>query len=214
MKGLGDFLLAGSITDPSYFYLDSSPVLPDLEPPATTHSHGTEGEHAHEWLAFTTWLDLSLAAKQAEAVFEALARKQPQQKDLFRANYLALEKDLLALDGRIKAIVSLKDTVPIIFSHPVYEYFEKAYGLNGRSVHWEPDQNPNPGQIAELNMLLENHPAKWMIWEAKPIKSAVDVLEAMGIQSVVFDPCGNVPSEGDFLSVMQHNVTNIETVFR
>ena len=47
-----------------------------------------------------------------------------------------------------------------------------------------------------------------------PIKSAVDVLEAMGIQSVVFDPCGNVPSEGDFLSVMQHNVTNIETVFR
>ena len=35
-----------------------------------THSHGAEGEHAHEGLAFTTWLDLSLAAKQAEAIAE------------------------------------------------------------------------------------------------------------------------------------------------
>jgi len=179
-----------------------------------THSHGAEGEHAHEGLAFTTWLDLSLAAKQAEALFEALARKQPQQKDLFRANYLALEKDLLALDSRIKAIVSPKNTVPIIFSHPVYEYFEKAYGLKGRSVHWEPDQNPNPGQIAELNKLLENHPAKWMIWEATPIKSAVDVLEAKDIQNVVFDPCGKMPFDSDFLTVMQQNVSNLELVFR
>jgi zinc transport system substrate-binding protein len=180
----------------------------------TTHSHGAEGEHAHEGLAFTTWLDFSLAAKQAEAVAEALARKQPQQKDLFRANYLALEKDLLALDSRIKAIVSPKDIVPIIFSHPVYEYFEKAYGLNGRSVHWEPDQDPTPGQVAELNKLLEDHPAKWMVWEATPIKSAVDVLEAKGIQNVVFDPCGNVPFDSDFLTVMQQNVSNLELVFR
>jgi len=34
-----------------------------------THSHGAEGEQAHEGLAFTTWLDLSLVAKQAETVF-------------------------------------------------------------------------------------------------------------------------------------------------
>ena len=179
-----------------------------------THSHGSQGDHAHEGLAFTTWLDLSLAARQAEAIVEALARKQPQQKDLFMANYRSLEKDLLVLDSRIKTIVSLNNTVPIIFSHPVYEYFEKAYGLNGRSVHWEPDQDPTPGQVAELNKLLENHPAKWIIWEGPPIKSAVDVLEAISIQSAVFNPCGDIPPEGDFLSVMQHNVTNLETVFR
>ena len=91
-----------------------------------THSHGAEGEHAHEGLAFTTWMDLSLAVKQSEAIVEALVRKRPQQKDLFRANYRLLENDLLALDGRIKSIVSPYNAVPIIFSHPVYEYFEKA----------------------------------------------------------------------------------------
>ena len=181
---------------------------------ARSESHGAEGEHAHEGLAFTTWLDFSLAAKQAEAVFEALARKQPQQKDLFRANYLALEKDLLALDSRIKAIVSPKNTVPIIFSHPVYEYFEKAYGLNGRSVHWEPDQEPTPRQVAELNKLMETHSAKWMLWEGTPVTSAVETLETMGIQSAVFNPCGNVLPGGDFLSVMQRNASNLEVVFR
>lgn len=179
-----------------------------------THSHGADGEHAHEGLAFTTWLDLSLAAKQAEAIFEALSRMRPQQEDLFRANYQSLEKDLLALDSRIKAIVPQNTTVPIIFSHPVYEYFEKAYGLNGRSVHWEPDQQPSPDQIAELKKLLENHPAQWMVWEGSPINFAVEILDAMGIKSVVFNPCGNAPSEGDFLSVMKDNVTNLELVFR
>ena len=179
-----------------------------------THSHGGDGEHAHEGLAFTTWLDLSFAAKQADAVFEALARKQPRQKDLFRANYLALENDLLALDSRMKAIVSNNNTVPIIFSHPVYEYLAKGYGFNGKSVHWEPDQEPIPSQIAELNKLMETHSAKWMIWEGPPIKPAMDKLRVMGIQSAVFDPCGNEPSEGDFLSVMQRNVSNLEPIFR
>ena len=179
-----------------------------------THSHGSEGEHAHEGLAFTTWLDLTLAAKQAEAVAEALARKRPQQKELFRANHQALAQDLLALNSRIEAIVSSNTIKPIIFSHPVYEYFEKAYGLNGKSVHWEPDQKPTLHQITELNEILADHQAEWMIWEGEPITSARKVLETMGIQSAVFDPCGNVPAEGDFLSVMQHNISNLELVFR
>ena len=39
---------------------------------AVTHSHGPKGEHAHEALAFTTWLDFALAARQAEAIAVAL----------------------------------------------------------------------------------------------------------------------------------------------
>ncbi len=179
-----------------------------------THSHGAEGEHAHEGLAFTTWLDLSLAAKQAEAIENALSRKRPEQKDRFMVNYQSLEKDLMELDIRMKAAVSSGNTMPIIFSHPVYEYLEKAYGLNGKSVHWEPDQDPTPNQVTELTKLLDHHPAKWMIWEGAPIKSAMNALSTMGIQSAVFNPCGNIPPGGDFLSVMRHNLANLEAVFR
>ena len=53
-----------------------------------------------------------------------------------------------------------------------------------------------------------------MIGEGIPIKPAVEILDAMDIQSTIFNPGGNVPVEGDFLSAMQNNVTNLELVFR
>jgi zinc transport system substrate-binding protein len=71
-----------------------------------THSHGAEGKHAHESLAFTTWMDLELAAMQAKAIADALTRKNPRQKNAFQKNYKAFEKDLVALDRDIKAVVS------------------------------------------------------------------------------------------------------------
>ena len=55
-----------------------------------THSHGAEGEHAHEALAFTTWLDFELAARQAEAIAAAMGRKRPELQKTFQNNYKAL----------------------------------------------------------------------------------------------------------------------------
>jgi len=179
-----------------------------------THSHGAEGKHAHEALAFTTWLDLSLASKQAEAIYEAMARKRPQQKSLFKDNYRSLKHDLLELDNRIRELTSQNNSVPVVFSHPVYDYMAKRYGLNGRSVHWEPHVEPTSIQIVELKDIKQTHPALWMIWEGQPIESTVNKLKAMGIESVVFDPCGNMPAKGDFLSVMLENVKNIELIYR
>ena len=36
----------------------------------------------------------------------------------------------------------------------------------------------------------------------------------MGIKSAVFDPVGNVPEHGDFLSNMRQNIENLKPVFR
>jgi zinc transport system substrate-binding protein len=69
-----------------------------------SHSHGPGGEHAHGGLAFTTWLDLSQAAQQAEAIARALARKRPDSKQRIDRNLQSLREDLLALDARITAI--------------------------------------------------------------------------------------------------------------
>jgi len=180
----------------------------------TTHSHGAEGEHAHEGLAFTTWLDLSLAVQQAESVYKALARKQPDLKAEFLANYRLLEKDLLALDRRLETIVSRNPSIPILFSHPVYDYLIARYGLNARSLHWETDQVPSKSQLMELERINRVHLARWMVWEGKPTDLAVEKLKAIGISSMVYDPCGNLPSSGDFISVMRQNIKNIESSFK
>ncbi|MES0363566.1 MAG: metal ABC transporter substrate-binding protein [Desulfobacteria bacterium] len=186
-------------------YIEAAEIL--------THSHGAKGEHGHEALAFTTWIDLSLAAEQAKAIAKALSRKRPALRDTFQSNYEELKRELLKLDRDIKEVVSKDQSKPVVVSHPVYDYFARGYGLNIKSVHWEPDEIPTTEQMLELHNILKEHPAKWMIWEGEPIKESGERLKAIGIQSVVFDPCGNAPDQGDFMSVMRQNVQNLKEVF-
>lgn len=179
----------------------------------TTHSHGAAGEHAHEALAFTTWLDLSLAEKQAQAVYKAFLRNLPELKSYLMDNYTTLKSNLLALDHQFKTVIAENPSMPLLFSHPVYDYLIGRYALNGRSLHWEPDQVPTADQMNELQRIRTEHPAQWFVWERKPLDLSVDKLQAAGISSTVFDPCGNRPSTGDFMSVMRHNIINMESVF-
>ena len=70
---------------------------------------------------------------------------------------------------------------------------------------WEPDTAPAMHQWQELARGIEAHPARWMIWEGEPLPASATHLEEMGVGSLVFDSCGNVPAEGDYLSVMRRN---------
>ncbi|UCD58255.1 MAG: zinc ABC transporter substrate-binding protein, partial [Candidatus Hydrogenedentota bacterium] len=180
---------------------------------AVTHSHGLEGKHEHSGTAFTTWMDMALAAEHARAVKDALAARWPDHKGLFEDRFVQLEKDLFALDSDIKAAISAAPELPVVFSHPVYQYFQRRYNVSGKSVHWEPDAVPDEAMVNELQDLLKEHSAKWMLWEGEPLQSISDQLKELGADSAVVDPCGNVPENGDFLSVMQRNVAELRRVF-
>jgi zinc transport system substrate-binding protein len=177
---------------------------------AVTHRHGPEGEHSHGRVAFTTWLDPQLAIEQARAVCQALSQGWPEHEAEFEANFRELEKDLKRFDRSVQeALAGLRD-MPLIFSHPVYPYFQRRFGLNGESLHWEPDELPSAEQWSQLRQLLRTHPARWMIWEAEPKSETVDRLRELGIASVVFAPCGHRPAEGDFLTTMRQNLDNLK----
>ena len=179
-----------------------------------THTHGPSGEHSHTGTAFTTWLDMQQAAQQAKAILAALSQLLPEQKDAFERRYAELEQDLLDLDQRFAAMAANRRMQPLVASHPVYQYFAKRYGLNLQSVLWEPDVMPNDEHWRELQALLKTHAAKWMLWEGSPLSASVDKLQTLGVKSLVFDPCGNTPEQGDFLSVMKQNVVNLQQAFQ
>lgn len=179
---------------------------------ATTHSHGPGGEHSHAGTAFTTWIDFQQAIAQAEAVRNALTKKLPAAKNEIESRFSTLRGELEALDARLLAVGKKLGQQPLVASHPVYHYFARRYGLNLKSVLWEPEEVPTDAQMAELQKLLASHPAKWMIWEGEPAKASVEKIKSLGLQSTVFDPCGNTPDKGNWLSVMQANVANLEQV--
>ena len=180
---------------------------------AVTHTHGPEGEHAHTGVAFTTWLDPTLAIEQARAIAGAFEKARPAAAADFQEGLALLEADLGALDTRLEAVAKAFGDRPVLFSHPVYQYLERRYRLNGRSVHWEPDVEPSAREWRRFEALLEEHPARWMVWEGEPLAPVRARLEELGVTSVVFDPCGNAPESGDFVSAMGANVERLEATW-
>ncbi len=178
----------------------------------TTHSHGKEGAHSHTGTAFTTWIDFSQARQQAEAILPSLVRLLPGAQAALEANAKALFADLDQLDGDLATTAKAIGPQPLIASHPVYHYLARRYALQIESVLWEPEVIPDAPALKSLQDLLAKHPAKWMIWEGAPAKESVDKLEALGLKNVVFDPCGNRPEKGDWLSVMLENVANLKAL--
>ncbi|RBP45712.1 zinc transport system substrate-binding protein [Roseimicrobium gellanilyticum] len=179
---------------------------------ATTHSHGKTGEHSHAGIAFTTWIDFKQALKQADAIREELQRIRPEQIELFALNYDLLKKEIEALDAEMETIAKKIGSQPLVASHPVYQYWARRYALNLQAVHWEPETVPDDAAMADLQKILTTHPAKWMIWEGEPAKESVEKLKAIGVQSVVFDPCGNKPESGNWLDVMKANLAEMKKV--
>lgn len=176
---------------------------------AVTHSHGPEGDHSHAGTAFTTWMDFQQALWQAEEIRDALIKLLPDSEPQLQANFNALADDIDALHARLKEIgLTLKDT-PLLASHPVYQYFARRYKLDIESVLWEPETVPDDAAMEELMKIRENHPSNWMIWEGTPADESISKLQAIGIGSVVVDPCGNRPDAGDWLSVMWTNADNL-----
>lgn len=177
-----------------------------------SHSHGPKGDHSHGGTAFTTWLDFSQAAMQAEAIYQALVSKMPSQKDYFKRNFAALKKELLEFDRQMKNIGESLTGIPILASHPIYQYFARRYSLDIKMMMWEPDADPGPHEWKKLQELTKIYPARHIIWEDEPLLETSERLQELGIESLVFAPCMNKPDEGDFLTVMQTNITNLRAI--
>ncbi len=180
----------------------------------TTHSHGTEGAHAHESLAFTTWLDFSLAKLQAESIYEALARKRPMSEIEFKRNYQTLAGDLDKLHAQITAIVARDPDRTLLGTHSVYDYLNAGYEMNLKSVHWDPDEAPTVSRWNDLKHILEGHQGMYMLWKSEPLLESVSDLRKKGIESVVFSPSANRPDSGDFLTVMRANIGALALAYK
>ena len=179
-----------------------------------THSHGPEGKHTHKGTAFTTWLDPEIALVQATVVKDALVKLVPDDADAMTSRYTELEKDLQELDARLKKAVAVHPDREVIFSHPVYQYLQKALAIHGRSVHWEAGDIPTEAGWKRFDELLQATPVHWMIWESQPREETVAALKERGVEAVVYDPAGNRPASGDFMDMMRSNAAALEQAFR
>ncbi len=177
-----------------------------------THTHGPEGDHSHEGTAFTTWLDPGLAVLQAETIAEAFSGRWPAHASAFQDNLTALRADLEQLDRDLRSAMTAMRGVPVLASHPVYQYLASRYALDLESVTWEPEEMPSERAWRAFRDLLARHPARWMIWEAEPMPGIRARLRELDVRPMVFAPLGNRPTEGDYVTGMNANVRRLGAV--
>ena len=91
------------------------------------------------------------------------------------------------------------------------------FAVDAICMWWEAENRPtfpDESMLHELRTLQSAHKSKWMLWEGKPLAETVRLLEEMGIQSAVLDPCGNRPNTGDFIEVMKQNLSNLRQIYK
>ncbi|WP_341367915.1 metal ABC transporter substrate-binding protein [Yoonia sp. BS5-3] len=174
-----------------------------------THSHGDGGEHSHEGLAAYTWLDPVLAIAQAEAVAAAINARgiAPQAEVNDRLD--ALRADLEMLDETATVALEGANTVPMIATHPRYQYFAHRYDLSISALEWEAGAAPSDTELADLETLVAKTGAKIILWEAEPPAAAIDAATALGLQSVIFPPMAQSDGNGTYLEAL---TTSIEAL--
>ena len=177
-----------------------------------THAHGPDGEHAHRGFAFTTWLDPTLAVLQARAVRDAFVRAQPEAELFFDGRFDAVADGIAGMDARLAAAADAVGDVPLLFSHPVYDYLIRRYELNARQLHWEPGEDPGAAAWAALEAGQAEFPARWLLWEAEPLAATRTRLETLGIESAVFATGASSLPAGDLLSLMDAHAAALERI--
>lgn len=176
------------------------------------HNHGPTGAHSHAGTAFTTWLNPQHAIKQVEVIVEALVRLVPAQQPTFERRSAQLKQELELLDEQLEVLFAENSSQLFIASHPVYQYLADRYHLNLQSVTWEADEEITSEQWNALDRLRKKHPATVMIWEGVPLERSTARVEALGMQSITFVPCGNRQGSATFMEVMQQNVEAVRSL--
>ena len=174
-----------------------------------SHSHGPDGEHDHAETAFTTWLDQSIALDQAKLIYETLKKSYPENSQEFDNNFKELESEITELDNKMDNLFKPYQGKTLYASHPVYQYLGSRYGINITSEHWEPGQKVEQDMVKTFIESLSENDIKIMLWEGEPHPETGLLLEEAGVKAVLFNPCGNKPQEGDYLSVMNQNIENL-----
>lgn len=172
-----------------------------------THSHGDGGEHSHEGLASYTWLDPTLAVAQAEAVATAIKRRDLAPAQQVDARLDALQADLMALDTDASTGLRGFENVPMIATHPRYQYFARRYDLTIESLEWEAGAMPTDEELAQLTALVEDTGASLIIWEGVPPDAAIAAAAEIGLASVTFPPLAHQRGDEDFLSAFAASVS-------
>ena len=151
-----------------------------------------EHDHAHGEFNMHFWLDPGNARRIVDAVEAALSGIDPSRAAAYRANAAAMRARIAALDSSLKRrLAPLRGRAFVVF-HDAYQYFERAYGLNGKgAVAVDPARAPSAKRLVELRAAFAEHDVRCVFTEPQFEPDLVrTVIGASDVRTAVLDPIG------------------------
>lgn len=182
--------------------------------------HGAEHEeteeHHHDQDPHV-WLDPSLAARQAEAIKNALVKLQPAHKDEFEKNYEVLKKRLSDLDKEFQTMVNNAETKEVLVSHAAYGYWEHRYGIKQIAIAGlSASQEPSQKKLIEIAKLAKEHQIKYILFETFATPKVAEVVQKeTGTKILRLNHLATISEEDakqnkDYITLMKENLETLK----
>ena len=158
------------------------------------HEHGEPDPHI--------WLSPPLLKIMAGNIAEALGKAAPEYRSEFQKNLGALDKDINAVNARIKEILKPFSGQTFLVYHPAFGYFADAYGLHQEAVELE-GKSPTPRHLAQLISEAKAKHVKIIFVQPQFDKTSAEAIaDAIGgtvieMDSLAYNVLGNLQAMAD-----------------
>jgi len=153
---------------------------------AEGHDHG---DHAHEkGVDPHTWSTPSGARIIAKNIYEGMAKIDPANQEVFKANYDRLLTKIDSVDSAVKAILSNIPSRKFMVFHPALGYFAQEYNLEQLSIEFE-GKVPTPRHIQNIVLEAKEHNIRNILIQKEfDVENADIIANETGSQVIQIDP--------------------------
>lgn len=159
------------------------------------------------------WLDPQNALILAAAINEKLASYDPVNASRYQKNFLALTRQLTALDQELAQILAAVKNHRFIVLHDFLQYFEHRYQLNlAAIIATNPHQLPGAAHLDEIKALITRENIPCLLREPQFTAPIINRLaENTAAVIVPIDPIGvNLPPGATlYQQLMRQNARNL-----
>jgi zinc transport system substrate-binding protein len=171
------------------------------------HGHGAGDPHV--------WLDPQRMAAITAEVAARLAALDPARAGQFTANAARLGQDLATLDADLVEGLADCQRREIVVGHAAFSYLADRYDLTQIAVSGlSPEDEPTPGQLAEVVALAREHGATTIYFETLAGPRVAQVIaDQVGARTAVLDPIEGLPAggSGDYFTIMRANLESLRS---
>ncbi|MCB2119437.1 MAG: zinc ABC transporter substrate-binding protein [Rhodobacteraceae bacterium] len=174
----------------------------------------TDHGHVHAGLDPHAWLDPANGAVWLDVIADALAARDPENGETYRANAASEKAGLMTLAGEMGAVFANLPSAPIVVGHDAFGYFADRFGLSVAASVAEGDAAaPGAAHLSEIREILESGGAACIFPEAGSDPKIIATL-AEGTPARIgrpLDPSGRSmePGSGLYTAILRSTAESI-----